>query len=123
MVDDKVIYMKKLLVIEDDDLVREIIIRVMGYLGYQVTSASNGKDGIGLLDDGQPPDVIISDTNMPIMDGNEVAEYIRKSSHYKAIPMIAITGDTTYVKKGLFNNVLRKPFKVEHLQYLIESFI
>ena len=84
------LYMKKLLVIEDDDLVREVILAVLGYSGYRVLTASNGKEGIGFLDNGQPPDVIISDINMPVMDGNKVAEYIRKSSNYKYTPIIAI---------------------------------
>lgn len=113
--------MKSILVIEDDDLVREVIVSVLGYSGYNVLTASNGKEGIGLLDNGQPPDFIISDINMPIMDGNEVAEYIRNSSSYKYIPIIAITGNSTDVKKGLFNGILRKPFKMEHLMYFIES--
>jgi CheY-like chemotaxis protein len=113
--------MKKILVIEDDDLVREIILAVLGYSGYNVLTASNGKEGIGLLDNGQPPDFVISDINMPIMNGNEVAEYIRNSPDYNGIPIIAITGNSTDVNKGLFNGILRKPFKVEHLMYLIES--
>jgi len=114
--------MKNILVIDDDDLVREIIITVLVYSGYQVISASNGKEGIRLFNDKQA-NLIITDINMPIMDGNSVAEYIRNSSTYKDIPMIAITGNSIDIKKGLFNNILRKPFKVEQLLYIIESLI
>ncbi|MFC1862567.1 response regulator [Thermodesulfobacteriota bacterium] len=114
--------MDMILVIDDDDLVLGIISNLLNYIGYQVSTAGNGEEGIRLLNNTQP-NLIITDINMPVMDGNSVAQYVRNSSTFKDTPIIAITGNSCDIKKGLFNNILTKPFKTEQLLYLIESLI
>jgi CheY-like chemotaxis protein len=114
--------MAQILVIDDDTVVLEIISEILQLSGYNVLTASNGEEGIKILNDTQPK-LIITDINMPVMDGNLLAEYIRKSPKFKDIPLLAITGTSWTIEKGLFDDVLRKPFKVEQLLSTVESLI
>lgn len=114
--------MAHILVIDDDTIVLEIIVEILLRSGYQVLSALNGEEGIRLLSDSQT-NLIITDINMPKMDGNAVAEYIRGSSTLKDIPIIAITGTSWEIKEELFDDILKKPFGVEQLLNAVESLI
>ena len=113
---------KTILVVDDDPHILEVIEARLLSAGYRVQKANSGNHALKALQETHT-DLMISDIKMPIMDGNEVAEYIRKSNNYKYLPIIAITGDSSGVKKGLFSNLLTKPFKLDHLLYLVESFI
>jgi CheY-like chemotaxis protein len=114
--------MAQILVIDDDTVVLEIISEILQLSGYNVLTASNGEEGIKILNDTQPK-LIITDINMPVMDGNSLAGYIRKSPNFRDIPLLAITGTSWTIEKGLFDDVLRKPFKVEQLLSIVESLI
>lgn len=114
--------MDQILVIDDDKVVLEIISEILQLSGYKVLTASNGEEGIKLLNDIQPK-LIITDINMPVMDGNSLAEYIRKSPNFKDISLLAITGTSWKIETGLFDDVLRKPFKADQLLSTVESLI
>ena len=55
---------KKILVIEDDDLVKEIIVNMLAYCGYQIESASNGKEAINILNDTKT-DLVVGPLRQP----------------------------------------------------------
>jgi CheY-like chemotaxis protein len=114
--------MTQILVIDDDTIVLEIISEILQLAGYNVLTASNGEEGIKLINETQTK-LIITDINMPVMDGNLFAEYIRKSPNFKDIPLLAITGTSWTIEKGLFDDVLRKPFKVKELLNAVELLI
>jgi CheY-like chemotaxis protein len=111
--------MARILVIEDDTIVLEIIVEILLRYGHKVLSATNGEEGITLINDA-PLDLIITDINMPKLDGNAVAEYVRNSPTLKDTPILAISGTSWKIKEGLFNDYLRKPFKVEQLLRTVE---
>lgn len=98
--------MAQILVIDDDTIVLEIIVEILSRSGHQVLTATNGEEGISLIN-GTPPDLIITDIKMPKLDGNEVAEYIRNSSTLKDTPILAISGTSWKIKEELFDDYLR----------------
>ena len=77
--------MPRILVIDDDTIILEIIEEILEQSGYQVVVALSGEEGIRLLNNAKP-NLVITDINMPIMDGNAVAEYVRSSSDFKDVP-------------------------------------
>jgi signal transduction histidine kinase len=80
----------RVLVIEDDELVRaEIAVTLFGQ-GFEVTEAENGRAGLWRLWDGRP-DVILCDLLMPVMDGLEVLEAIRNRPEWATIPVVFLT--------------------------------
>jgi len=66
-------------------------------------------------------DLVISDIQMPNMDGNEVARYIRNSDK-SATPLIAITGFPGDLQKEMFDYSLIKPFSLKDFDLMIRSF-
>ena len=60
---------KKILVIEDDDSIRELLVELLQSEGYLVVSVSNGLEGIKYLESHSNPDLILMDLMMPVMDG------------------------------------------------------
>ena len=113
--------MTQILVIDDDQGVRSTIFLLLKELGYDVTTAENGEKGIELFDSISGIDLVITDIRMPGMDGNEVGKYIR-NSHKPDTPVIAITGHQDEIHGGVFDFFLIKPFKLEALQHVVESF-
>ena len=81
--------MKKILVIDDDDLVRNVITKMLEREGYEISNASNGKEGVDTYAKA-PTDLVITDLIMPEQDGIETIIELKKN--YKDIKIIAISG-------------------------------
>ncbi|QQG35425.1 MAG: response regulator [Micavibrio aeruginosavorus] len=82
---------KSILVIEDEEALCEILQEELAAVGYKVTIARNGLEGLSRLQDIEP-DVIICDRNMPAMSGHELLERLRNVyPQYKHLPFIFLT--------------------------------
>jgi CheY-like chemotaxis protein len=81
--------MKKILVIDDDDLVRNVITKMLEREGFKVITAVNGKEGVELFYT-DPADLVITDLIMPEKDGIETILELKKA--FPEIKIIAISG-------------------------------
>lgn len=125
--DEKIASSKALdvLMIDDNKALVEIICELIGILGHRVESASNGKEGIFKAKQ-SCPDVIICDIGMPIMNGYEVAEFIRNDNELKNVYLIALSGyaqqeDIERSRKAGFNKHIAKPLSLETLKTVLEQ--
>ena len=112
--------MDNILVIEDQDGLLNFLRETLTFMGYQVKIARDGEEGIKLFNNREDFDVVITDICMPRMDGNAVAKHIRNSDKPET-PIVAITGFSDSIEKGLFDISLLKPFKVKALLGAIRS--
>jgi two-component system chemotaxis response regulator CheY len=119
----------KVLVVDDSATMRRIIINVLIRLGYENNfSAEDGIKGLKVLDDNPDIELIITDWNMPEMNGLEMVKAIKKNVLYKDIPIIMVTtegGKTeviTALKAGV-NNYVVKPFTPEVLKDKLKSIL
>ena len=78
------------LIVDDDESMRELLRRMMEDAGYEVAVAP---DGISALEkaSAQPPDVILLDAQMPVKDGFQVAETLKSKEHTRTVPIIMVT--------------------------------
>jgi CheY-like chemotaxis protein len=108
-------FMKSILVIDDDEGIRLLLTNYLSAVGHQIVAMKDGIEGIEAFNNGHNFDLVITDIFMPGLNGNEVAEHIRRSNKGH-IPVIAITGSgKDYVQRDLFDHVLMKPFKLKTL--------
>lgn len=82
--------MKTILVVDDEYVTHRIIEVILGKRNYQIISAYNGIDAVQRLAD-QPVDMVISDVNMPYMDGISLIEALRTGERYRQLPIVIIT--------------------------------
>ena len=82
--------MKKILIIEDTAIFREIVREILELENFQTILAENGRIGIDLAIQ-ESPDLILSDIIMPEMDGNRVLETLRQHPRTANIPLIFLT--------------------------------
>jgi len=111
--------MKRILVIEDDPLIRANILELLEAEGFAGFGAADGKAGIGaaLAD---VPDVIVCDITMPVMDGHQVLQAIRDYPETAAVPFIFLTARAQRddVREGMrlgADDYLTKPFSRREL--------
>ena len=81
---------KKILVVDDNEDNREILVFRLQQLGFEVLVASNGKEAIETASQAKP-DVILMDLRMPVMDGWEATRALRQTEWGKDLPVVAIT--------------------------------
>jgi DNA-binding response OmpR family regulator len=79
---------KKILVVDDEPSVRDLLATWLNFAGYETCTASNGNEGLKTFHE-QRPDLVLSDVLMPGMNGHEFCEMLRKVS---AVPVIMLTG-------------------------------
>ncbi len=103
----------KALVVDDARVARAIVTKMVEGLGFTVTGAEHGQDALDKLDPDDPPDAILADWNMPVMDGVELAREIRNLPAYRHIPflMISSEADPRRVAKALLAGVDEYLFK------------
>ncbi|MBL4639025.1 MAG: chemotaxis protein CheW [Kordiimonadaceae bacterium] len=80
-----------LLLVDDSDFFRNMLRPVLTVAGYDVTSVVGGAEGLQLMEDGEVFDVIISDIEMPEMNGFEFAQAVRASDKWSHVPLIALS--------------------------------
>jgi CheY-like chemotaxis protein len=82
----------KILVVDDDDLLRDFYCRVLKTEGYEPVTAINGDDAIEILDREPELRLAVIDLLMPIRTGWELIEFIKRHPRYGTLPIVAITG-------------------------------
>ncbi len=82
----------KVLVIEDDPTI-QLIIRRSLEKNFKVVAFTNGMDGLSHLQEGNLPDIIISDLNTPEMGGLELIDQLKASGFFSAIPVLVLSGE------------------------------
>jgi CheY-like chemotaxis protein len=104
----------RILVIDDDEGVREAMVSILEVMGYSVASAINGKDALDYLHNAATPDLIISDLAMPIMDGRQFRREQVKEPRLAKIPVIVVSAlsDQTDIDA---NEIFIKPVEVDIL--------
>jgi CRP/FNR family transcriptional regulator, cyclic AMP receptor protein len=117
--------MKSILIIDDNDDVRSVIVATLTYAGYAVREAGNGRDGI-LMVLAQRPDLILCDVRMPDMDGHRTLAAIREFRGTAAIPFILMTGsmgrdEFRHAMVSGADDYLMKPFSARELIEAVES--
>lgn len=115
----------KVLLIEDNDDMRDNIAEILMLSGYEVEQANNGKDGVKLAIQ-TIPDIIVCDVMMPIMDGFETLYILEKNDKTKHIPFIFLTAKTAKqdIRTGMnlgADDFLTKPFEEMDLLKAIET--
>ena len=92
-----------ILVVDDSPTMRGMVSHALNEAGFETKEAENGKDALIKLtmmeEGGTKPDVIVTDINMPEMDGIELVKEIRKLSAFKHVPVLVLTTDNTDEKK------------------------
>lgn len=83
---------KKILVVDDDDLLRDFYIKVIKSEGFIPISSSNGDEAIEQLKLNPDVSLAIIDLLMPVRTGWELIEYMKEEDNFKNIPIIALTG-------------------------------
>ncbi|MEG3924282.1 MULTISPECIES: response regulator [unclassified Microcoleus] len=106
--------MTKILVIEDNNLIRETVLEVLASRGFEAVGAENGKVGIQLA--AQIPDLILSDVMMPELNGFEVFAAVRSHPATASIPFIFMTAsEMEKVLELKADGYLQKPCSVTEI--------
>ena len=82
--------MPKILLVEDNEMNRDMLSRRLIRRGYEVVMAEDGAKGVELANS-ESPDIILMDLSLPIMDGWEATRTLKANDSTKAIPVIALT--------------------------------
>jgi CheY-like chemotaxis protein len=116
--------MEEILLVEDDDDIRETLADLLRSRGYAVTAVTNGRDAIEWLKSSAAPCLIILDLMLPIMDGWEFRAQQMSDPNLSAIPIIVLSGIPD-AKQHAVNlravDYLPKPIDLDRLYKTVEQ--
>jgi CheY-like chemotaxis protein len=115
----------RILVVDDDADNRETLADLLGIYGYQVITASNGKEALALLHGGERPCLILLDLRMPVMDGWEFRRRQLADPRLAGIPILvttAVAPGTVEAESLAIDVYLPKPFDVDLLLDVIRRY-
>lgn len=119
----------RILLVEDNELNREIAVEILSMAGMEVTCACNGQEAVDMfLSNEERYDLILMDIQMPVMDGYQATKTIRNSGRTRAqtIPILAMTADAFHedvvkANESGMNGHLSKPIDPKRLYQMIED--
>ena len=121
---------KRLLVVEDMEINREIITSFLTPTGIHIDTAENGKKALEKIKEKPPYDVILMDMRMPEMDGIEATRHIREldSPEHRKMPIVAITAnvfsdDIEKCKQAGMNDHVGKPFELSSVIEVLRKYL
>jgi two-component system OmpR family response regulator len=112
--------MQNLLIIDDEDIIINLLHDYFSHLGYSVATAKDGSEGIDLFNASPNFDLVITDINMPGIDGNAVAKSIRLAQRTK-VPIVGMSGYNDEADSELFDFMLAKPFNLKELTAVVNT--
>jgi CheY-like chemotaxis protein len=119
--------MPKILLVEDNEMNRDMLSRRLIKRGFEVVIAVDGSEGVALAQSGQP-DLILMDMSLPIIDGWEATRRIKAEPDLRAIPIIALTahamsGDEQKARDAGCDDFDTKPVDFARLMAKIEAYL
>lgn len=117
-----------ILVVDDSRLAQKHIARVLQNIGLEdICFANNGQEGLHVLSE-RTVDLVISDYNMPVMDGAEFVEALRKNDQFKEIPVMMVTSEDNSAKlNGIRQSgvsaLVDKPFDIADVKQMLMSWV
>ncbi len=117
---------KTVLVVDDSPTMRQMVAFTLTSAGYQVVEAGNGKEAVGKVNGGAKPDLVVTDLNMPEMDGITLIKEIRKMAALKFTPILMLTTEASDDKKKAGQAAgatgwIVKPFNPEQMMAVIKK--
>ena len=117
--------MKKILIADDSVGMRRMIVAVLEEAGYEVVAAADGKDALEKLPSAKP-DLVITDINMPEMNGLDFVKALRKLPAFKFTPVLVLTTEGSQDMKMKGRSVgatgwLTKPFQPPKLLAVVNK--
>ena len=115
----------RLLVVDDEDSLVDLVATALRFAGYQVTTEQNGFDALRSVKTA-PPDLVVLDVNMPDLDGFEVCRRIRRDGHEMPVIFLTARDSLEDLRSGFRqggDDYLTKPFSLEELSLRIEALL
>jgi two-component system response regulator VanR len=114
---------RRILVVEDNKNIQDVVSRILDFMGFEVALAGNGVEALSLFLKNSF-DLVLTDLEMPLMDGWSLTHCIKERS--PSTPVVLMTaGDRETVRKkvgrGPVDSVIFKPFRLEDLQRTVEG--
>lgn len=119
--------MAKILLVEDNEMNRDMLSRRLERRGYQVAIAVDGEQGVAMAQS-EAPDLILMDMSLPVLNGWEAARQLKAASETRAIPIIALTahamlGDREKAIEAGCDDFDTKPVELPRLLGKIETLL
>lgn len=116
---------KHILVVDDSPLMHAMLSDLLKSFGYAAVCASSGQEGCELLENNQF-DLIITDLNMPRMDGLAFVRIVRQMTRYEHLPIVVMTGEgdrrrIDEVERFGISTFLEKPFRGSQLKPILQA--
>ena len=118
---------KKILVVDDSEMIRHLVRTELSKEGYCIVTAKNGRDALDRLEEHRP-DLILSDIDMPVMNGFEFCEAVQADRRFKSVPFVVMStnSDRGHMQRMLQRGAqayLVKPFNMNQLTILVDKML
>lgn len=116
----------RVLVVEDDEASRDVLVNLLQDIGCKVYTANNGEEGFNQAL-AQKPDIVFTDIRMPLLSGTEMLQKLRNHVSRSALPIIAVSASsleherTFYLGKG-FHDFIGKPYQFSDIHNALSNF-
>ena len=120
--------MKSVLIVDDAVSMRGLVAMTLRGAGYEVAEASDGKEALNVLDGGKKFDMILTDLNMPNMDGISLIKAVKAMPKHKFLPIVMLTTESQAEKKQAGKEAgatgwIVKPFKPDQLLAVVKKVV
>lgn len=117
----------RVLTVDDSRTILAMLHHALSGAGFEVLQAADGREGLEVLAH-EPVDVVITDVNMPVMDGIEFIRQVRASGRYQGLPILILTTETSQEKRDMGRAAggtgwIVKPFDPERLISVIRRVV
>jgi PAS domain S-box-containing protein len=114
------------MVIEDEPVVRGVVLEMLAEQGYRVLEAVDGPSGLKILRSNEPVDLLVTDVGLPGMNGRQVADQARESRPELKILFITGYAESVAISDGFLQpgmEMITKPFELDHLAWRIRAML
>jgi CheY-like chemotaxis protein len=112
----------QVLVVEDDEDIRDSLREALESDGYLVTTAEDGKEGLQALDEMPRPCLILLDLMMPVMNGWQFLEKMKENTVLATIPVVVVTAAGERGNAAKADMLIKKPVDLDHLLSVIKRY-
>jgi len=115
--------MTRVLVVDDEAAIRDLVSDMLHDEGYDVVAARNGTEALQALAE-TPPDLLLTDWMMPIMNGRDLLEHLRQQPHLDGMAVVVMSAAVRPdVEAGTVAAFLPKPFELAHLLDVVSTLV